>query len=144
MAYPASGLTDLRHRLGFAYKPTTPVPCPADAGAQAGFLGERAVLEAHVERGEAVRYYADQAHPAHHTGCPRAWCAVGQERPLLTVSGRQRPSAAVSGRQRPSAGQPRRGAQRVRAHAGAAQRNRLRQRPEHPAAARAAAYGPPR
>ena len=88
--YAVSGLTDLLHRLGFTYKLTTPVPCQADAVAQADFLDELAVLEAHVERGEAVRYYADAAHPTHHTRCTRAWCAVGHERPLLTVSGRER------------------------------------------------------
>ena len=90
VAYSVSGLTDLLHRLGFTYKLTTPVPCQADAGAQADFLDELAVLEAHVERGEAVLYYADAAHPTHNTRCTRAWCAVGQERPLLTVSGRER------------------------------------------------------
>ena len=58
--------------------------------AQADFLDELVVLEAHVERGEAVRYYADAAHPTHNTRCTRAWCAVGKERPLLTVSGRER------------------------------------------------------
>ena len=88
--YSLSGLTDLLHRLGFTYKLTTPVPCQADAQAQADFLEELAVLEAHVERGEAVLYYADAAHPTHNTRCTRAWCAVGQERPLLTVSGRER------------------------------------------------------
>jgi len=88
--YAVSGLTDLLHRLGFTYKLTTPVPCQADAQAQADFLDELAVLEAHVERGEAVLYYADAAHPTHNTRCTRAWCAVGQERPLLTVSGRER------------------------------------------------------
>ncbi|RZK87400.1 MAG: IS630 family transposase, partial [Hymenobacter sp.] len=88
--YSRSGLTDLLHRLGFTYKLTTPVPCQADAGAQADFLDELAVLEAHVEQGEAVLYYADAAHPTHNTRCTRAWCAVGQERPLLTVSGRER------------------------------------------------------
>jgi transposase len=90
VAYSRSGLTDLLHRLGFTYKLTTPVPCQADAGAQADFLDELAVLEAHVERGEAVRYYADAAHPTHNTRCTRAWCEKGQERPLLTVSGRER------------------------------------------------------
>ena len=90
MAYSVSDLTDLLHRLGFTYKFTTPVPCQADAGAQADFLDELAVLEAHVERGEAVLYYADAAHPTHNTRGTRAWCAVGQERPLLTVSGRER------------------------------------------------------
>ena len=88
--YSRSGLTDLLHRLGFTYKLTTPVPCQADAVAQADFLDELAVLEAHVERGEAVLYYADAAHPTHNTRCTRAWCAVGHERPLLTVSGRER------------------------------------------------------
>ena len=67
-----SGLRDLLHRLGFTYKLTTPGPCQADAQVQADFLDERAVLEAHVERGEAVRYYADAAHPTHNTRCPRA------------------------------------------------------------------------
>ena len=90
VAYPVSGLTDLLHRLGFTYQFTTPVPCQADTGAQADFLDELAVLEAHVERGEAVLYYADAAHPTHNTRCTRAWCAVGRERPLLTVSGRER------------------------------------------------------
>lgn len=88
--YSVSGLTDLLHRLGFTYKLTTPVPCLADADAQADFLDELAVLEAHVERGEAVLYYADAAHPTHNTRCTRAWCQAGKERPLLTVSGRER------------------------------------------------------
>jgi transposase len=90
VAYSRSGLTDLLHRLGFTYKRTTPVPCLADAQAQADFLDELAVLETHVERGEAVLYYADAAHPTHNTRCTRAWCAVGKERALLTVSGRER------------------------------------------------------
>ena len=88
--YSRSGRTDLLHRLGFTYKLPTPMPCQADAGAQADFLDELAVLEAHVERGVAVLYYTDAAHPTHNTRCTRAWCAVGQERPLLTVSGRER------------------------------------------------------
>ncbi|MGI4867122.1 MAG: IS630 family transposase [Janthinobacterium lividum] len=90
VAYSRSGLTDLLHRLGFTYKLTTPLPCQADAVAQADFLDELAVLETHVERGKAVLYYADAAHPTHNTRCTRAWCAVGKERPLLTVSGRER------------------------------------------------------
>ena len=90
VAYTRSGLTQLLHRLGFTYKLTTPVPCAADAEAQADFLQELAVLEAHVERGEAVLYYADAAHPTHNTRCTRAWCEVGKERPLPTVSGRER------------------------------------------------------
>ena len=90
IAYSRSGLTDLLHRLGFTYKLTTPVPCQADAVAQADFLDELAVLEAHVERGQAVLYYADAAHPTHNTRCTRAWCQVGHERPLRTVSGRER------------------------------------------------------
>ena len=90
VAYSVSGLTDLLHRLGFTDKFTTPVPCQADAGAQADFLDELTVLEAHLERGEAVRYYADAAHPTYNPRCTRAWCAVGQARPLLTGSGRER------------------------------------------------------
>ena len=46
--------------------------------------------EAHVARDEAVLYHADAVHPTHNTRCTRAWCAVGQGRPLPTVSGRER------------------------------------------------------
>ena len=66
------------------------MPCEAQAKAQQDFLHELAVLEAHVERGQAVLYYADAAHPTHNTRCTRAWCEVGKTRPLLTVSGRER------------------------------------------------------
>jgi len=91
VAYRVSGLTELRHRLGFTHKLTPPVPCQAEADEQQAFLQELTVLEAHVEveRGQAVLYYADAAYPTHNTRCTRAWCAVGQQRPLLTVSGRE-------------------------------------------------------
>jgi transposase len=88
--YSVSGLTELLHRLGFTYKLTTSVPCQADAVAQQAFLTHLAVLEAEAEAGQAVLYYADAAHPTHNTRCTRAWCQVGEERPLLTVSGRER------------------------------------------------------
>ncbi len=89
--YSVSGLTDLLHRLGFTYKLTTPVPCEADAAAQATFLAEQlAPLRSQAEAGQAVAYFAHAAHPTHNTRCTRAWCAKGQPRPLLTVSGRER------------------------------------------------------
>jgi transposase len=88
--YSVSGLTQLLHRLGFTYKLTTPVPCEASAEAQNAFLDVLAGLEAEVDAGRAVLYYADAAHPTHNTRCPRAWCQAGKERPLLTVSGRER------------------------------------------------------
>lgn len=95
VAYSVSGLTNVLHRLGFTYKLTTPVPCQADAVAQADFLNELAVLGAHRQ---AVRYYANSAHPTRNTRYTRAWCEVGQERPSLTVSGRERvnPNAALN------------------------------------------------
>lgn len=89
-AYFLSGLTHLLHRLGFTDKLTTPVSCQANAEAPAGFLDELAVLEAHVGRGEAVLCYTDATYPTHNTRCTHAWCAVGEERPLLTVSSRTR------------------------------------------------------
>lgn len=89
--YSVSGLTDLLHRLGFAYKLTTPVPCEADAERQAAFLAERLqpLLQA-AEAGQALVYFADAAHPTHNTRCTRAWTEKGVPRPLLTVSGRER------------------------------------------------------
>lgn len=88
--YALSGLPDLLHRLGFTYKLTTALPCEANAAAQTTFLTQLAALESEVEAGRAVLYYADAAHPTHNTRCTRAWCQVGEERPLLTVSGRER------------------------------------------------------
>lgn len=88
--YSVSGLTDLLHRLNFTYKLTTAVPCEADAAAQTAFLAHLATLEAKVEAKQAVLYYADATHPTHNTRCTRAWCQVGHERALLTVSGRER------------------------------------------------------
>ena len=89
--YTVSGLTDLLHRLGFSYKLTTAVPCQADAAAQTAFLADTlAPLLAAAEAGEAVRYFADAAHPTHNTRATHVWTETGQERPLLTVSGRER------------------------------------------------------
>jgi transposase len=52
--YSISGLTDLLHRLGFAYKLTTPVPCQADAERPATFLTEQLQpLLAQAEAGQA-------------------------------------------------------------------------------------------
>ena len=76
------------HRL-VAYE-LPPVLYQADAAAQADFLDELAVPEAHVARDKAVLYHADAAHPTHNTRCTRAWCAVGQGLPLPTVRGRER------------------------------------------------------
>ena len=107
VAYSVSGLTDLLHRLGFTDKFTTPVPCQADTGAPADFLDELAVLEAHLERGEAVRYYADAAPPHPQPAL----------HPRLVRRG---PGAPPAHRQRPRAGQPQRRPQRLSPHAGCA------------------------
>ncbi len=89
--YSVSGLTHLLHRLGFSYKLTTPVPCEADPVRQAAFLVEQLQpLLAAAEAGQAVVYFADAAHPTHHTRATRVWTRTGQPRPLPTVSGRER------------------------------------------------------
>jgi transposase len=91
VSYAISGLTDLLHRLGFRYKRTTPVPCAADAAAQAAFLADTlAPLLAQAEAEQAVVYFADAAHPTHHTRCTRAWTEKGLRWPLPPVSGRER------------------------------------------------------
>lgn len=66
------------------------MPGLANTVAQANFLKELAVLEAHIERGKAVRCYAGAAHPTHNTRCTRAWCQVGKDSLLLTVNGCER------------------------------------------------------
>ena len=89
--YSVLGLTELLHRLGYAYKLTTAVPCEADAARQTAFVAERLTpLLAAAEAGEAVVYFADAAHPTHNTRPSYVWTQVGKERPLLTVSGRHR------------------------------------------------------
>lgn len=91
VAYSASGLTQLLHRLGFSYKLTTPVPCQADPVRQAAFLAEQLQpLLAQAEAGQAVVYFADAAHPTHNTRSTRVWTRTGQPRSLPTVSGRER------------------------------------------------------
>jgi len=91
VAYSVSGLTDRSHRLGYAYKQTTAVPCQADAAAQTAFLTQTlAPLLAQAEAGEAVVYFADAAHPTHNTRATHGWTETGKERPLLPVSGRER------------------------------------------------------
>ena len=107
VAYSRSGLTDLLHRLGFTYKLTTPLPCQADALAQADFLDELAVPEAHVEREQAILYYAEAAHPT-------------PQYPLHPRLVRSRPATAAAHSQWPGTGQVECRAQRLRAHAGAA------------------------
>lgn len=91
VGYSISGLTDLLHRLGFCYKLTQPVPCEADAAAQATFLVEQLqpLLE-QAQAGQAVVYFADAAHPTHNTRCTRTWTPKGVAQPLPTVSGRER------------------------------------------------------
>jgi len=91
VAYSRSGLTQLLHRLGFTYKLTTPVPCEADPVRPAAFLDEQLrPLLAQAAAGQAVVYFADAAHPTHHTRSTRVWPRSGQPRPLPTVSGRER------------------------------------------------------
>ena len=65
--YSVSGLTDLRHRLGYSCKWTTVVPCAADAAVQTAFLADTLLplLEA-ADAGTAAVCFADVAHPTHH------------------------------------------------------------------------------
>ena len=89
--YAVSGLMDLLHRLEFSYKLTTAGPCQVDAAAQTAFLTDTlAPLLAAAEAGQAVVYFADAAHPTHHTRATHVWTQTGKERPLLTVSGWER------------------------------------------------------
>ena len=100
VSYSISGLTDLLHQLGYAYKLTTAVPCEADAARQTAFVAEQLTpLLAAAEAGEAVVYFADAVHPTHNTRPSYVWTQKGKERPLLTVSGRHRVNlnAALNG-----------------------------------------------
>lgn len=89
--YTVSGMTDLLHRLGFAYKQTKAVPSKADEKAQIEFLEQTLpnILE-EVQKGNAVAYFADGTHPTHNTKTGKGWIRKGKDFELDCNSGRKR------------------------------------------------------
>ena len=89
--YSISGMRDLLHRLGFAYKQTKAVASKAEEAAQVTFLEQTlpALLE-EVAAGKAEVYYADGTHPTHNTQTGRGWIRKGQTFEIDCNSGRQR------------------------------------------------------
>lgn len=89
--YSVSGMRDLLHRIGFAYKQTKAVPSRADEAAQQAFLEkELPRLLQEVADGGAELYYADGTHPTHNTKTGRGWIRKGEEFAIDCNSGRQR------------------------------------------------------
>lgn len=89
--YTVSGMRDLLHRLGFAYKQTKAVPGKADEIEQRAFLEETLpdLLE-EVTAGKAEVYFADGTHPTHNTKTGRGWIRQGRDFEIDCNSGRKR------------------------------------------------------
>ena len=89
--YSVAGMTAVLHRLGFVYKQTKQAPSRAEEEKQLEFLEQtlRPLLE-EVDRGEAVVYFTDAAHPTHNTKPGRGWIRKGEDFTIDCNSGRKR------------------------------------------------------
>lgn len=87
--YTPSGMRDVLHRLGYAYKKPKLVPGNPDLEAQEDFVR---YYEAFMEnKGDNVEViFIDAVHPEHNTLAAYGWIKKGQRRCLKTNSGRQR------------------------------------------------------
>jgi len=89
VAYTASGMTALLHRLGFVYKKPKLVPGKADAKAQEAFLAEYEKLK--QDKGENdVICFMDAVHPQHNPVIGYGWIKRGQDRAVKSNTGRRR------------------------------------------------------
>lgn len=89
VTYTVSGMTDLLHRLGYAFKKPKLVPGNPDQEAQELFVEQyEAFMEQKPEDVEVV--FMDAVHPEHNTMAAYGWIKKGERRCLKTNSGRQR------------------------------------------------------
>lgn len=88
-SYTISGVTEVLHRLGFAYKKTTLVPAKMDIEKQAEFKRLYDEFVSNIKEDEAV-LFLDAVHPQHNTKCAYAWIKIGEEKQIKSNSGRKR------------------------------------------------------
>ncbi len=89
VSYSNSGMRDLLHREGYAYKKPKLVPGNPDRQAQEDFV--RYYENFMKTKGNDVEVvFVDAVHPEHNTMASYGWIKKGEKRRLKTNSGRQR------------------------------------------------------
>ena len=89
VAYTASGMTAVLHRLGFVYKKPKLIPGKADAEAQRAFLAEYETLK-NTKGEEDPIYFMDAVHPQHNPVIAYCWIKRGEEQVVRSNTGRKR------------------------------------------------------
>jgi len=89
IAYTASGMTALLHRLDFVYKKPKLVPGKADPAAQEEFLEEYEKLKQNKGENDIV-CFMDAVHPQHNPVIACGWIKRGQEHDVPSNTGRRR------------------------------------------------------
>lgn len=87
--YSLSGMRDMLHRLGYAYKKPKLVPGNPDIDAQEAFINYYDEFMRKKPSNVEV-LFMDAVHPEHNTMAAYGWIKRGKKRKLKTNSGRQR------------------------------------------------------
>jgi transposase len=89
VAYTASGMTALLHRLGFVYKKPKLVPGKADRQAQEAFLAEYEKINQNKGESDVV-VFMDAVHPQHNPVLGYGWIKRGEDAEVPSNTGRRR------------------------------------------------------
>ena len=89
VAYSATGMKDLLHRLGFSYKKPKHVPGKLDPEKQDVWLAEYRKLLKTKGKHDPV-YFADASHPQHNSIPAYGWIRRGKDKHLKSNGGRKR------------------------------------------------------
>ena len=87
--YSLSGMKDLLHRLGYAYKKPKLVPGKPDVKAQEEFIESYKELKSTKGANDPV-YFMDGSHPQHNSVAAFGWIKKGKTKELKSNTGRQR------------------------------------------------------
>jgi transposase len=87
--YCISGMTDLLHRLNYAYKKPKLVPGKPDEDAQEEFVESYKELKKTKGANDPV-YFMDGTHPQHNSVAAYGWIKKGKVKELKSNTGRQR------------------------------------------------------
>jgi transposase len=89
VAYSATGMKELLHRLGFSYKKPKHVPGKLDPIKQEAFVEEYETLRKTKGKNDPI-YFADACHPQHNSIPAYGWIRRGKEKLLKSNGGRKR------------------------------------------------------
>ena len=89
VAYTASGMTAVLHRLGFVYKKPKLVPGKADRVAQEAFLAEYENLKQNKGENDVI-LFMDAVHPQHNPVLGYGWIKRGEDAEVPSNTGRRR------------------------------------------------------